>query len=286
MAETLAHAWIKLTLYVAATGLGLEIAHRIYWRLLRDAAQASLSSIVRLAVMAILPTIPLGVSIGITFIFCTYLDNCPISTLGLVWDRDSAVYLFAGIAISMVCVLIIFALGKTAKLLAPSRSSFWANPKEKLPCFCGCLMDFIVGSVFEEIVMRGYVLTVLFNAYGAPTAVIGSSIIFALFHLIKHPKMPAIFTVNAFVFGVLAAHARLATGALWLPIGLHLGWNVTMEPILGLPCSGKNYENGLLTTKAKAPNWISGGLYSPDAGVLGTAGLLVAIAGLLIIVPR
>ncbi len=285
MAVTLAFAWIKLTLYCAAIGLGLEIAHRVYWRLLRDASHVSLPWIVRYGVMALLPTIPLGVSLGITFVFCYYLENCPIGALGLVWEKDSAVYLFGGVAISTVCVLIIFALGKLSGVLSPSRSSFWLNPKEKLPGFFGCLMDFTVGSIFEEIIMRGYVLTVLFNAFGAPTAVIGSSVVFSLFHLIKHPKMPLIFTINAFVFGILAAHARLYTGALWLPIGLHFGWNVTMEPILGLPCSGRNYENGLILTEAKGPNWLSGGLYSPDAGVLGTAGLLIATAGLLVIAP-
>ena len=116
-------------------------------------------------------------------------------------------------------------------------------------------------------------------------AIIGSSVVFSLFHLIKHPKMPVVFTINAFVFGVLAAHARIATGALWLPIGLHMGWNVTMGPIFGMSCSGRNYENGLFMSIAKGPTWASGGLYSPDAGLLGTAGLLVAVIGLLIIVP-
>jgi hypothetical protein len=97
--------------------------------------------------------------------------------------------------------------------------------------------------------------------------------------------MPVVFTINAFVFGVLAAYARIATGALWLPIGLHMGWNVTMGPIFGMSCSGRNYENGLFMSIAKGPTWASGGLYSPDAGLLGTAGLLVAVIGLLIIVP-
>ena len=39
------------------------------------------------------------------------------------------------------------------------------------------------------------------------------------------------------LFGVLFGYAYLRTSALWLPIGLHFGWNVVL-PLFGANLSG------------------------------------------------
>ena len=119
----------------------------------------------------------------------------------------------------------------------------------------------------------------------APAAIVGSAIIFSLAHLVKHSKMPALFTVNALVFGLLTAACRHYTGTLWLPIGLHFGWNVAAGPIFGLPYSGKAYERGVVVSEVSGPLWLTGGIYSLDAGLLGSVALLVAAVGLTAVVP-
>jgi len=282
---TLVHAWLKLTVYVVCIGVGLELAHRLYWRLLRDMARTRAPLLAHVSLVTALPAIPFTTAAGITWIFSGCLDNCPLAFLGLLWTQESSVYLLSGFGISLLCVLVILGIGCAGGWIRVCRPALWSGPRERSPRFFCCLSDFVLGATYEEIAMRGYVLAVLLRAGGDGVAIIGSSVVFSLFHLIKHPKMPAIFTINAFVFGILTAHARLATGALWLPIGMHIGWNVAMGPILGMPCSGRDYENGLLKCSTEGPNWVSGGLYSPDAGILGMAGLLVAVAGLLAIAP-
>lgn len=284
MAVLHTYAWVKLLAYAACVGVALELAHRVYWRLLRSSADLG-SAFGRYVSAAALPAIPFGVTIGITSLFSEHLDHRPLAAIGLYWDDASLPCLAYGTAISAICVMIVFILGHAGQVVQTRPSSFWKSPGERMPKFLSCLMDFVFGSAFEEIIMRGYIFALLYSVGGAFEAVIGSSVIFSAFHLIKHPKLPAIYTANAFAFGLLAGYARLITGGLWLPIGLHLGWNVTMGPVFGLPCSGKNYENGLLCSSVRGPAWVSGGLYSPDAGILGTAGLMVAAAGFAMIRP-
>jgi hypothetical protein len=63
------------------------------------------------------------------------------------------------------------------------------------------------------------------------------------------------------------------THQLWLPIGLHLGWNFFEGPVFGFPISGHNHFS-LLEYRISAPMIITGGAYGPEAGLI----LLPAIA--------
>jgi len=285
MALNLAYAWIRATIYLVCVCLCLEAAHRVYWKLLARADRSGIPFYCRTAVMAIIPTIPLLLCVALTSLVCNVIERRSLGSIGLTWDNTSLCYLSSGIFVAGVGVMVILAVGRATGLLQICESPVWSNIHERLPKSVACLTDFILGAPLEEIIVRGYILSTLLHASGPGMAIVGSSVIFSLLHFIKHPKMPVIFSLNAFVLGMLAGYARVATGALWLPIGLHLGWNVTMGPILGLPCSGRKYEHGVFISLVKGPNWITGGLYSPDAGILGTAGLVVATVGLLFIAP-
>ena len=154
-----------------------------------------------------------------------------------------------------------------------------------MPLFFGGLSDYLGGAILEEVVTRGYVFYFLNGVFGGQAAIIGSSLIFALVHLVRPDRIPLIFTLTAFVFGLLTGACRYYTGGLWLPIGLHFGWNVTAGPILGLPYSGIAYDKGIVESDVSGPEWFTGGFYSPDAGLLGTFALLVAAVGLRLIAP-
>ena len=151
--------------------------------------------------------------------------------------------------------------------------------------FLGGLADFFTAAVFEEVIFRGYVFYVLLTAGGPLLAVVGSSIVFSLAHLIKHTSTPAMYVLNAFIFGLIAAVCRQFTGSLWLPVGLHFGWNVVSGPIFGLPYAGRNYDRGVVVSDVSGPTWLTGGRYSLDAGALGTLALLIAAVGLSAITP-
>jgi hypothetical protein len=51
----------------------------------------------------------------------------------------------------------------------------------------------------------------------------------------------------------------VATRSLWLPIGIHFGWNVTHTGVFGMATSGSESGGGLLDTMLSGPTALTGG---------------------------
>jgi len=275
----------KLAAYLFCIGIALEVSHRIYWRLNQWVLSQEISTFLRSAMNTIVASIPMGFTVAITSVFVILVDKNSILTLGLSYNGDSLTFVAYGAVIALMCVTVVYSFGILSGYIHVKRSKLSEDCVSCLPLFFGGLVDFFTAAVFEEVIFRGYVFYILLQTWGVQNAIIVSSILFSLAHLIKHPRTPILFTINAFIFGLLAALCRDYTGAIWLPIGLHFGWNVVSGPIFGLPCAGRTYERGVVVSDVSGPYWLTGGLYSLDAGLLGTFALVMATAGLLAIAP-
>lgn len=275
----------KLAVYLICIGLALELSHRIYWRTNERVAELSISTFARSALSTLVACIPLATAFTITIAFITLIDKQSLASLGLAYDGDSLTRVAYGAGVALGCVTLVFLLGVLFGLVEVRRSKLSEDCVSCLPLFLGGVMDFFTAAVFEEIIFRGYVFYLLYNAGGVQAAVIGSAVVFSVAHLIKHPSIPAMYVLNAIIFGILAAVCRHYTGSLWLPIGLHFGWNVVSGPIFGLPYSGRTYDRGVVVSEVSGPVWLTGGRYSFDAGVLGTVALIMAAAGLSMVAP-
>ena len=81
--------------------------------------------------------------------------------------------------------------------------------------------------------------------------------------------------INTAVFGILFGYAYLRSRDLWLPIGLHAGWNMVL-PLFGSDLSGftifREATGHELVWRAGAI-W-SGGAYGPEGGVLASVALV------------
>ena len=91
-----------------------------------------------------------------------------------------------------------------------------------------------------------------------------------------NPNSTSLGVVNTTGFGVLFGYAFLRSGDLWLPIGLHFGWNFTL-PLFGVNVSGLTIKlTGRQMEWSAGPVW-SGGEYGPEGSVL-TSIVLLALA--------
>ncbi|MGP3915880.1 hypothetical protein [Nonomuraea sp. 10N515B] len=78
--------------------------------------------------------------------------------------------------------------------------------------------------------------------------------------------------------GMLAA-AYAATRTLWLPIGLHFGWNFAAAGIFGTEVSGNGTPQGLLDGVTSGPALLTGGAFGPEASPYTVVfGVLLTIA--------
>jgi hypothetical protein len=134
---------------------------------------------------------------------------------------------------------------------------------------------FAVAAANEEAVFRGYPFQRLAESLTPVGAIAVTSAFFGLAHL-GNPHKTWISTLNTMLVGIPFAIAYLRTRSLWMPIGMHFIWNFLMDFLLGLPVSGLNLAASVLTAHVQGPNWLTGGPYGPEGGVLAMGAILVA----------
>ena len=138
------------------------------------------------------------------------------------------------------------------------------------PELAAVILALLCGALAEELMFRGYPFQHLEKAIGAVPAVIAFSAIYGVLHVNPHASLWGI--ANTVLIGVLLSIAYLRTRALWLPWGIHFGWNLTLGLLLGLPVSGFRNYNLLRYTEAYGPEWLTGGKYGVEASMTGQCG--------------
>ncbi len=144
---------------------------------------------------------------------------------------------------------------------------------EPLPVFLALLSAIAAGTI-EEIVFRGVVFRLVEEWGGTWTALIVSSLLFGGIHLLN-PHATLLGAIGVvFEGGILLAGAYVLTRRLWLPIGIHAGWNFAEGGIFGVPTSGVA-STGIVRGEIVGPEWLSGGIFGPEASIVA---VLVCVA--------
>jgi hypothetical protein len=90
--------------------------------------------------------------------------------------------------------------------------------------------------------------------------------------------------VGIFLAGIFLGYGYVRTRQLWLPIGLHLGWNFCEGVVFGFPVSGLDIY-ALTRIEVTGPELWTGGAFGPEAGLIILPALIVG-AGLIYWVTR
>ena len=139
----------------------------------------------------------------------------------------------------------------------------------------------IVAAIGEEIIFRGVVFRVIEDSLGTWLAIAISAALFGLLHAANPGATPVSTAAIVLEAGVLLGVAYSFSRNLWLPIGLHFGWNFTEGGVFGAAVSGRSYH-GLVSAplSAKAPELMTGGAFGPEASVVAVG---VCLAGALVL---
>jgi uncharacterized protein len=127
------------------------------------------------------------------------------------------------------------------------------------------------GAFVEEVVLRGIVFRITEERLGTWVALAISVVLFALLHLASPNATVTSTVVVGVEGGVLLSAAYVLTRRLWLPIGIHFGWDFSQDAIFGVGTGAK----GLVEGDLSGPAWLSGG----SAGIEGSVVALVLCAG-------
>jgi membrane protease YdiL (CAAX protease family) len=213
-----------------------------------------------LAVNALVLVIPATVSL----LIMARIEKMRVSAFGVAlhqgWFRDfMAGLVFAG-GLLLLTLAGSFLFGKTRLESSGSLSV--------IPTILMTFLVLAIAALNEEIVFRGYPFQVFLKSLGPWGSMLLISSIFGLLHL-PNPGATLLSTLNTTLAGVLLCRAYLKTRSLWLPYGIHFGWNAGLAAVLGYPVSGIDTPS-ILTTSVSGSDLILGGSYGPEGGLLAT----------------
>jgi membrane protease YdiL (CAAX protease family) len=130
-------------------------------------------------------------------------------------------------------------------------------------------------AVTEEILFRGELFRLIQKWAGTTVALTVSGLLFGALHLINPGATVWGGLAIAVEAGVLLGVAYTVTRSLWLPIGLHLGWNFAESGLFGATDSGSSFHSGLVLGVPHGTAAISGGGFGPEASIFA---IVVAVA--------
>ena len=130
---------------------------------------------------------------------------------------------------------------------------------------------FLIAACFEELVFRGYPLQTLLLDVRPGIAITVPSVIFGLAHLLN-PSWSWLALINTILAGVWLSVGYYKTRSLWFVTGAHFAWNFTMGTVYGLNVSGLQdaARVALFTASHQGPQWMTGGDYGPEGGILAS----------------
>lgn len=151
----------------------------------------------------------------------------------------------------------------------------------------------IGSSVFEELLFRGVLLRSVETWFGSWVALVVSSLVFGLTHLLNPQGTLEGALFIAVEAGLLLGAAYLLTRRLWLCIGFHLAWNYTQSAVFSGIVSGNAPEPGWIRSTVKGPDYLTGGAFGLESSVLalglctatGVAMLVMAVRRGRIVAP-
>lgn len=174
-----------------------------------------------------------------------------------------------GLGLFATVIAILWAMGVAAVQPTPGNS------------LLGAANMAVLSAIGEELVFRGVVYRIFEEMFGTFVALLASAGLFGLIHLGNHGATLISGGAIALEAGFLLAISYAAVGNLWLPMGLHFGWNFAEGAIFGSVVSGNAFK-GLLQTTLTGPDLLTGGKFGPEASVVAVA--VCAAAALVIAV--
>ncbi len=189
--------------------------------------------------------------------YASFIEQREVTELsGPGMGRELAIGLLVGAGLYTACELILMALG-----------IYRINGLNPLSFMIPAIAMALSSGVFEELLFRGVLFRSVETWFGSWAALVVSSLVFGLTHLMNKEGTLEGALFIAVEAGILLAGAFMLTRRLWMSIGFHVAWNYTQSAIFSSIVSGNDAAQGLIRSTVKGPNLLTGGSFGVESSV-------------------
>jgi membrane protease YdiL (CAAX protease family) len=151
----------------------------------------------------------------------------------------------------------------------------WGSPTGALALFGFTAAAVVV----EELIFRGVLFRLVEGWLGTWVSLGLTGVLFGASHAFNPHATWWSTTAIVVEAGFMLAAVYAATRNLWVPIGVHFGWNFAQGGIFSTSVSGTDAPKGLLDSVTSGPLLLSGGEFGPEASAYSVlAGVVVTVA--------
>ena len=218
----------------------------------------------------------------VVVLYCRFAEGRSLFSMGFV-RKDAWIHYLKGIAVGFVFFSTVY-----LTLIATGSVTFdGLNSKASLAMLLLFFFGFVIQGAQEEILTRGYFMMSLSTRLPAIAAILISSFTFSVLHLFNSGFGLLAF-VNLVLYGVFLAVYMLKTGNIWGVCAIHSVWNFSQGNLYGMPVSGMNIlETSFFSSSlVEGKEWLSGGAFGPEGGVITSAVSILAIVLTLLLGKR
>src|SRR5262249_345635 len=193
------------------------------------------------------------------------LEGRPIGELGFSFHDGMYVHLAIGFGVAAALGLLAWGVPTLFKAYVSVGSNMAAGDIAREGSRAVLLLAALAAA--EEAMFRGVLQRFLSRRLSIAQSILCTSLLFAMAHGIANPAAPNLGLLGVAVAGGMLGLAYARSGSLWLSTGLHLGWNLAIGFLAGLPVSGQSLTDTLFHTNAVGSPLLTGGDYGPEASL-------------------
>ncbi len=170
--------------------------------------------------------------IMIVYIFAKVADKESLADVGISFNRNSVNLFGIGLILAIIAALITWI---TFLLIHnPDYSTVTQSTFKFIALIALLFPASLFQGTMEEIVLRTWILKKLGKVFSPIIAIILVGLIFGLLHFIFNPKYTIFSSLNATFMGWAASYAYFKTKSVWIPAGIHVGWNYFLGIVYGM----------------------------------------------------
>lgn len=206
-----------------------------------------------------------------------FVEGRSLASIGLTGPAPLKTFLH-GLAVGFGTIaLVVAAIWMAGGMQATGLGPAWRSPVSLLHIGL-LLLGFMFQASVEEVIFRGWMLSVVARKTNVAVAVLLVSLVFVLLHF--SPNQPPLVMLVSFLFSLFACAWALRTGNIWGVMGWHAGWNWLLATGFELPVTGINAHLPalLVALRPHGPDILTGGAEGPEGSYLCSVFFVAAIA--------